>query len=87
MSSQIFRKRGFWQECLPRVGLKNSSKILENPLLRQIIFFAMNITNGRWWSNAACSLRRAGYLSDGQPADHVLQGGIPSPHELRDGVD
>ena len=59
----------------------------KNPQIRQIIFSAMNITNGWWWSYAACSLWRAGYLPDGKPSDHVLQGRVPPAHQLRDGVD
>ena len=84
MSSQILGKmRGFGKSADPGSVSKNP----KNDPSAKIIFFAMNITNGRWWSYAACSLWRAGYLSNGQPADHVLQGSVPPAHQLRDGVD
>ena len=53
----------------------------------KIIFSGSGINNyGIRWSNAARRLRRAGYLSNGQPADYLLQGSLPPPHELRHGV-
>lgn len=39
-----------------------------------------------WWFDAACSIWCPGRIPDWQPSDYVLQGGVPSPHELRHGV-
>jgi len=65
-----------------------SESLAKNLPEPKIIFSGSGINNnGLRWSYAARRLRRAGYLPNGQPADYLLQGGLPSPHELRDGVD
>ena len=87
MSSQNLEKRGVSARALTPGRSPKIPPNSEKPPSAKIIFFAINITNGRWWSYAACSLWRAGYLSNGQPADHVLQGRVPPAHQLRDGVD
>jgi len=48
-------------------------------------FNSIKQNDGRWSYAAGC-LWCAGCVSDGQPSDYVLQGGVSPPHELRDGV-
>ena len=67
----MFKKmvRGFWTHESPGLLAPGSPRLSRNfsgkvriSQICQIIFFAMNITNGRWWFNAARSLWRSGHL-------------------------
>jgi hypothetical protein len=64
----MFKKmvRGFWPHESPGLPAPGDPEIFLGKVgisqICQIIFFAMNITNGRWWFNAARSLWRSGHL-------------------------